>query len=187
MRYKYRTRAFTLGRYPLGEANASITLLTDEFGVIRARAQGLRRPASKMTVGLQTLAESDIMLVRGKEGWRLVGTVLRNDWARTLSRENAARAGRIADLIRRLSQGEDAEPRLFTIFTAFVSALADSREELGEAAETLAALKALRVLGHDDGELSLDGQFSAATLASVAKERTASIARVNAGIYASGL
>ena len=50
-----------LARTPLAEASASLLLLTEEFGLARARAQGVRKPGAKMAGALATLAESDVI------------------------------------------------------------------------------------------------------------------------------
>jgi recombinational DNA repair protein (RecF pathway) len=64
MRHKYSTTAIVLSRTPLAEASALVTLLTADVGLIRARAQGVRKPGAKMASALQTLIESDVMLLR---------------------------------------------------------------------------------------------------------------------------
>mgnify|MGYP001567250827 CR=1 FL=1 len=76
MRYKYETRGIVLSRAPSGEANAFITLITPELGLVRARAQGVRKPGAKLAAALATFAESSLVLVRGKEDWRIAGAVL---------------------------------------------------------------------------------------------------------------
>lgn len=177
-----------LARYPLGEANSSVTLASDEFGIIRARAQGMHASRSKMAAGLQTLAESDVMLIRGKDGWRLTGAILNTSWATQLPMTSRVRAARIADLARRLSHGEYAEPRLYFVISAFIEALPGLSEEEGEAAEALAALRILHILGHDDGVLpgELNG-YESETLALVLENRKKYVVRVNNGIAASDL
>lgn len=188
MRHKYTTPALVLARRAHGEADGLVTLATSDFGVIRARATGLRKTGSKMSVGLQTFTESDVMLVRGKEGWRLTGAIPVAPWALSLGHEERERAGRISELIVRLSQGEDAEPRLFSILKAFMEILPTLPQADADAAECLAALRVLRVLGHDAGELPGDFQdFGEDALREVAEGRKGYIARVNTGILASGL
>ena len=46
-----------LSRAPKGEANASIVLLTQDIGLVRARAQGVRRSGAKLAAALATFAE----------------------------------------------------------------------------------------------------------------------------------
>jgi len=189
MRVKYSTDAIALGRLPLSEASALVTLLTAEFGIIRARSQGLRKPGAKMGAGLQTLAESDVTLLKGKEGWRLAGSILVKDWAHELARPARLRAGRVAELLLRFVQGESNDQVFFTIFVHFVSALPALSEEEQDAAECLAVLRILRALGLDAGEIpgKGDDDYSDTARAAILKNRKEYIARINKGIAASGL
>ena len=194
MRHKYATPSIVLSRTPLSEASALITLLTSEVGLIRARAQGIRKPGAKMASALQTLVESDVMLLRGKEGWRLAGALHSTDWFGKLSRPARLRAGRIASLLLRLVHGEisDTTPVLYTIFLQFLttlSELSESDEVLADAAECLAALRILHALGVDAGEVpgGLAGDFTLDTLEGITNDRADVILRINRGIVASGL
>ena len=72
--------------------------------------------------------------------------------------------------------------------TGFFEALATLPEETYEAAEALAALRVLAVLGLDAGEIpGTASVFTPTVLAPVQKARTDYIARINHGIAASGL
>ena len=175
-------------RAPHGEASVSVALLTSEFGLVRARAQGVRKPGAKLAPALQTLAECDAILVRGKDGWRLSGALLVCNWASTLDHNARKRAGRLATLIARLMHGESADSAPFQVFRAFIAALPTLTEEEQDAAECLAALRILSSLGLDAGELpGGEGMYDDAGLAAVSADRTAYVARVNRGIAASGL
>jgi recombinational DNA repair protein (RecF pathway) len=189
MRHKYTTAAIALARAPLSEASALVTLLTGEFGLIRARSQGLRKPGAKMGAGLQTLAESDVTLLKGKEGWRLAGSILARDWSRTLPPGARARAARVAELLLRLVRGEVEDPALFTIYTNFISALAPLPEEEQDAAECLAVLRMLRSLGLDAGDIpgTSDADYGETARTVILENRKEFITRINRGITASGL
>src|SRR3989338_714111 len=76
MRHKYETRGIVLSRSPVGEAIPFVTLLTPELGLVRALAQSIRKPNAKLASALTTFAESSVVLVRGRDGWRLSGAVL---------------------------------------------------------------------------------------------------------------
>lgn len=185
MRHKYETRGIVLSRAPLGEANAFITLLTPELGLVRVRAQGIRVPGAKLAAALATFAESSVVLVRGREGWRLAGAVLEENWFKRLQCASARqRAARISGLLLRLIAGEAYDPTLFPIAIGFFRALSELPEHMHEAVEMLAALQILAALGLDVGDIPSD----ASTLfVAVAKERAQYIARINHGIVASGL
>ena len=186
MRHKYETPCIVLARTPLGEANALLTLLTREVGLLRARAQGLRKPGAKLAPALTTLAESDVVLVRGIEGWRISGAVLTAPRFKEIGALSRIRAARVAELLVRLVPGEEADPRLFHIFAGFLATLVDQEEPEHDAAECLAVLQILSVLGLDSGELP-HGAYSPTTLQEVREQRPSLIMRINRGIAASGL
>jgi recombinational DNA repair protein (RecF pathway) len=189
MRHRYDTHSIVLARTGLGEVSVLVTLLTPELGLLRARAQGVRSSGAKLASALTTFSESAVILVRGKEGWRLAGAVAEVDWFTRLSdpgvRERAARVG---TLLLRLVAGEGGDPALFRIMKSYFEALSHLPLELHEAAEVLAVLRLLEVLGLDTGEtLGSPDEFSPELLREVSKDRAGYIARINAGIAASGL
>lgn len=192
MRHKYETRGIVLSRTPVGEANALIAILTPEVGLVRARAQGVRRSGAKLSASLATFAESDLVLVRGKEWWRIAGAVLQTNWFQQMSSAARKRAARVTGLLLRLVAGEVHDPALFSILVGFFKVLtnppAGGPEELHAAAEMLAVLRVLAVLGLDAGEIpgELD-LFTIPILTEVAEQRATYLARINHGIEASGL
>jgi len=190
MRHKYQTRGIILGRSPVGEASVFVTVLAGELGLVRALAQSARRSGAKLASALATLVESDVVLVHGKDGWRLAGAVLVENWFERLG--NAARRGRaarVSGLLTRLVAGETPDPSLFALFSGFLTALASTPLSEHETAEILAALRLLAVLGFDAGEIpgETPGDYTSATLAAVALMRREAIGRINHGIAASGL
>lgn len=189
VRHKYETRGIILARSPLGEASAFVTLLTNELGLVRARAQGVRRSGAKLAAALTTYAESRLILVRGREGWRVSGAVLETPWFERI-RDAAARdaAARMSGLLVRLVAGETHDQRLFLITVRFFGALETLPEDARDVAEILAVLRILAVLGFDAGSIPGGGEvFSSEALAEVAKGRVDYVARINRGIVASGL
>lgn len=166
-----------------------MSLLTEGLGLVRVRAQGLRRSGAKLAASLATFAESNVVLVRGKEGWRATGAVLGENWFANMG-ESAPRhrAARISGLLIRLVPGETHDPHLFHIMKGFFQALSVLPSEAHDAAEALAALRILAVLGLDTadipGEVSV---FTPPVLDSIAAERSLYVARINRGIAASGL
>ncbi len=189
MRHKYTTRAIVLARVPSGEATALVTLLTEDLGLMRVRAQSLRKPGAKLAPALVTFAESNLMLVRGKEGWRLTGAVLEENWARRLTDPDARRsAARVSGLLLRLVAGEAHDLALFHTLRSFFDTLTTLSAEDREAAEIIAVLQILAELGLDDGELPEGAvAFAPEALSAVRARRTQYIARINHDITASGL
>jgi len=186
MRHKYATPAIVLSRTPLSEAGMLATLITTEFGLIRARAEGVRRPGAKLAHALQTLDESEISLVRGKDGWRLTGAILSHDHFHDLTPKGRSRAARLASLLLRLVHGESADAPLFAIFRDFLAALPPLPEDEQDGAEVLAALRLLSALGLDSGANPPEG-YGADALADALGKRGEYVKRINRGITASGL
>lgn len=163
-----------------------MNLLTPDLGLVRALVQGVRKPSAKLGSALQTLCEADVMLVRGKEGWRLPNAVLASNWFTLLGRPARLRAGRVASLLLRLVTGESADPSLFHTYREFLSTLEALSPDEQDAAECLAALKIVRALGLDDGELP-SHSFDGASLQPIIADRRSIVTRINRGLAASGL
>jgi len=181
MRHKYETRGIVLSRTSAGETNALITIITEDVGLVRARAQGVRRSGAKLAAALATFAESSFVLVRGNEGWRVAGAVLQDNWFERIKNSGArARAARVSGLLLRLVAGEETDSIIFPIVTDFFKSLTALSEDLHEAVEILAVLRILAVLGLDKGEIPKE-------LSIIVEKRTQFIARINQGIEASGL
>lgn len=189
MRHKYATDAIVLARYPLGEASVSLALLTKEFGLIKARAQGLRKSGAKLAPALQTLSAASVNLVRGREGWRLTGALSTESYVQILTPQGRERAGRVATLILRLLSGEHREPLAYQVANELLRALTTLSEEDADAAEIAAALYVLRLSGVDAGERipDPDGMYGPAALSYVREHERDLIVRINHGIEASGL
>jgi len=187
MRHTYDTRAIALGRVPVGEATALIALLTEDLGLVYARAQSVRRPGAKLAAPLATLAESAVALVRGKEQWRVSGAVLAESWFVRLPGGSRASAARLVALLARLVPVESRDPRLFVLVRGALRALAEGGDGRQESIETLATLRLLAVLGlaaYDAGSVD---DYARTTLDRAAAERQALIALIDAGLAASGL
>lgn len=189
MRHKYETRGMVLSRTPLGEMSALVTLITPGLGLVRARAQSVRRPGAKLACALTTFAESSLVLVRGKESWRIAGAVLEENWfERMQCAVPRTRASRITGLVLQLVADETHDLGLFPILSNYFKALAVLPEEEQEVVEVLAALRILSALGLDAGTIPGEpSSFSSTDLEVIKKNRTAYIARINNGIAASGL
>jgi hypothetical protein len=111
--------------------------------------------------------------------------VLGKNWFKELPAAARVRAGRIALLILRLVHGETADPELFHAFQEFLNALPNLSETEQDAAECLAALRIVRTLGLDAGDVP--SGFTSESLSQISNDRTAIILRINHGLAASGL
>ncbi|MDP2665123.1 MAG: recombination protein O N-terminal domain-containing protein [bacterium] len=189
MRHKYETRGIVLSRSTVGESSAFVMLLTSELGLVRALAQSVRKPQAKLASALATFAESQLVLVRGRDGWRVAGAVLEENWFSKLrNADTHKRADRVSGLLLRLVTGEAHDPALFEILRGFFGALSGLPEDIHEAAEMLVVLRMLATLGLDEGMIPGDAsEFTLPLLALVAEDRVNYLTRINRGINASGL
>ena len=62
----YETEAVILSSTSISEVSRVYTLLTRDFGIILARAEGVRKSSSKFRYVLQNLSLASLSLVRGK-------------------------------------------------------------------------------------------------------------------------
>lgn len=109
----YTTKAHLLHATQLSEHDILFSVMTEEFGLIRARATGARKEDSKLRYTLQVGSYTSLSLVQGKAGWRITGAVLIEEPSRTTI-TLFARLSRLAD---RLIQGPERNDALFDIFS----------------------------------------------------------------------
>lgn len=175
MRHKYVTRGIVLRRGAARESGLVLTLLTEDFGLVRAKAEGLRKPGAKLASALQTLCESDVTLVRGKDGWRITGALLAVNRFHLLSTDARATAARVASLFLRLMPEGAQEQGFLSLYRTLLIELETLPLAEHDTAECRAALNLLVLLGLDAG----------AEMESL--PRNDLVVRINKGIAASGL
>lgn len=188
MRHKYQTQGICIGRREHGEANVVVSVLTRELGLVRARVQGVRKTGAKLASGIRTLSVSTVTLVRGKEGWRLVGALLESDQVRACSASGREVLGRVASLIERLAHGESSDVRMYDVYRTLMQEIERVPDFEYDTYEYLTLLYILTLHGVEGGE-GLEGTFSFSPndIDFVKQNHKSMISRINAGIHASGL
>lgn len=147
----YTTEALVIDYHNFGESNRWYYLLTPDFGLVMARAQGIRELRSKLRGHLSLFALAQISLVRGREYWHLVGAEIFTDHDYSaVGGKRYQTIARVAGLLRRLLPEAGAEPELFTLvkngFHKIATGSADSLNLY--AAEVILVWHILRQLGH---------------------------------------
>jgi len=156
----YSTRGFILASAPSGEAGKTYFIYTEQFGLLRAHAQGVRHLKSKLRYNLEDYGFAIFSLVRGKEFWRVTGAVAEgNAGTMPLAGQDMLKVrARILSFIRRLVQGEERNDELFAVLLELFSAefaQVSGREGL-LGFETRILARCLAALGYVDLTL-LDG------------------------------
>jgi recombinational DNA repair protein (RecF pathway) len=137
----YTTRAFVLGSQESGEASKIYSFYTEDFGLVRAKAQSSRLVISKLRFHLEDFSFGTFSFVRGKELWRVTGAE-KVEGKPDRKRESA----RVLALVKRLVHGEEPNAGLFSALLALSdathpsAALAPADFELKVLTEALSAL-----------------------------------------------
>lgn len=105
----YTTKGIVLSERPVREADRIYSILTRDFGLVRATALGSRKEVSKLRGHIEPFSLANISLVRGKEHWRATSAEYIHKISATLG------VAKPLSLLEKLVQGEDAHPELFDI------------------------------------------------------------------------
>ena len=122
----YTTPGFIIGSGQYGEAGKLISIFTRDLGLVKVVAQGIRFEKSKLRYHTKDYSFGIFSLVRGKEVWRLTSAqaLLASSLSTPISSQNIfvtnneAFWARIALLLRRFLQGEEANEKLFETISA---------------------------------------------------------------------
>ncbi len=180
----YTTKAIILKSSNVGEANKLYFLLTKDFGLIFASAQGIRLEKSKLKGHLQDFNISNVSLVKGRDFWRIVsadrerGPEFLNNQNKTFIVKN------VFSLLLRLIQGEEKNEEIFNYIEEFYEFICKS--EVSDInlknLETMAVLKVLHSLGYFKKNFSdylNDEKISEENLNSFESKRKSAIIEIN--------
>jgi DNA repair protein RecO len=148
----YNTQGFIIESTPRGEANKMYLIFTEELGMVRASAQGVRLLKSKLRFALQDLSFARISLVRGKDMWKL--TNAKAEWSvynqHKDHKEILYAGAQILNLLKRLIPGEEKNEKLFEyVKNAFLFLHEhELNKEQASAFERLIVLNVLHFLGY---------------------------------------
>lgn len=148
----HSTEGFVLKSIAKGEADRFYTVLTRDFGLIRAEGQGVRKIDSKLRHALQDFSLIKLSIVRGREKWRITNVSFeRNIFTDLHDNIHAIQlVARIFALIARLLSGEEKNEQLFEHLKNGLVFLADNRPtgQFLQNAEYLLVLRILHTLGY---------------------------------------
>ena len=128
MYQKYQTEAVVLGGRDIGECDRAVALFTRDFGLVWARATGVRKEVSKMRCAVPLHAVAQVALVKGKSGWRLAGAISLAAPLRAAEPSGLAVFARIAMLVTRLVTGEERNEYLYDTLVSAHTALAQNAD-----------------------------------------------------------
>ncbi len=139
------TDAVILTRRNDREADALFMLYTHTHGLIVARAQGACKESSKLRYTLRELSVVHVSLVRTRAHWRIVGAL---PVCAVRERAALACAARVAHLVIRLVQHDEADTTLFTLLRAGFCALEHAPNTSTPNVEALLVARVMHTLGY---------------------------------------
>ena len=122
----YQTEAWVLGGIDVKEDSRFIDMFTQDLGLVRGFAQGVRKLRSKLRYGLRDFSRVNISLVKGREIWRIVGVEVIDRINRSSHEEDLEIIARIFSLMRRLIKGEEKDMVLYYDINAAIDYLTKS-------------------------------------------------------------
>lgn len=160
----HHTNALILSSGQYGEADAIVTLFTEDFGRVHARAIGVRKEASKLRFALQPYSYAKVALVRGREVWRLTGAQIQHSLFYDCPADMQPTLLRVTSLLKRLVHGEEAHPELFVFLSESLhpQTLSSLTKEDRELLEIYIVFRVVTMLGYGSEDLI---QFEQGSLA----------------------
>lgn len=187
---KHHTKGIVLSNQIVGDESALIMILAEDFGLISARAQGAKKPHSRLRPHLQSFSYGDFSLVHGKAGWKLVGAKALENFFEVFknSETKLAIAANVLNLVRKLV-GEESDTKIFQVVSDFLLFIKNAEEEDLKTAECLVLLKILHALGYmrHDPELALpitSLEISRSDLSLISPRRAQIVALINESLKA---
>lgn len=146
----YTTKAIIIKSIPIAEANKLYFLLTEDFGLIKATAQGIRLSKSKLKGHLQDFYFSKIFFVKGRELWRITSSevIFQENFLRDSNKIYIIK--NIFSILLRLIHGEERNQNLFECVEKLYLFLLENNIDTEDSknVETIVVLRILNTLGY---------------------------------------
>lgn len=146
----YTTKSIILKSVQIGEANKLYFLLTEDFGLIKATAQGIRLLKSKLKGHLQDFYFSKISFVKGKELWRITSSevICQENFLRDSNKIYIVK--NIFSILLRLIHGEERNQNLFGCVEKLYLFLLENNINIEDSKniESITVLRILNILGY---------------------------------------
>jgi len=191
----YNTEGIILDSYENGETSRTFLIFTARFGLIYARAQGVREIKSKLRYALQDLSYVYVSLVYGRGGWRITSAeYISTFYPTSLDVDMQEVLSNARMLLRRLLKGEEDSQDLFEIVRsgfAYALSLSGKKEDI-RTLEIVLMARVLNNLGYfapsNELEEIINGKgWTKNTLAYANKKRSLIVPMINTAIRESHL
>ncbi len=145
----YKAEGIVIRRQALGEADRVVTLLTREYGKLRAAARGVRRTTSRLGARVEPFTHARFLLAKGKT----LDVIAQIDVVEAFAGIRAglhrtAYGAFVAELVDRFLPERDRHEAVFTLVRTTLGALASSGEDDAELLAVWFALHLADLLGY---------------------------------------
>ena len=158
----YKSEGIVLGSSDFSEANKFIYIFTEEFGLISATAQSVRQIKSKLRSSLQKFSIVNLVLIRGRETWRITNTEFKQNLYYEFRQENKKLKVviNVLFLVKKLLAGEKHNEKLYKIIRKTFSFFEKNNLNPSEisAFENILLIRILHNLGYFDVGKQIRGQ-----------------------------
>ena len=129
MTQTYKATGINLKGMPLGEADRLVTILTPEFGLIRAVAPGARKHKSKLRGRCELFVVNQLLIVEGRSLDKIIQAETIESYP-GLSRnlEKLAASQYLAELVLALALSEEPQPELYELLTEHLRRIESSQD-----------------------------------------------------------
>ena len=114
----YKATGINLKGMPLGEADRLVTILTPEFGLIRAVAPGARKHKSKLRGRCELFVVNQLLIAKGRSLDKIIqADTLESYPGLSRNLEKLAASQYLAELVLALALSEEPQPELYELLT----------------------------------------------------------------------
>ncbi|MDY7012201.1 MAG: DNA repair protein RecO [Cyanobacteriota bacterium] len=144
MAQTYRATGINLKSMPLGETDRLVTVLTSEYGLVRAVAPGARKQKSKLRGRTEPFVVNELLIIKGRSLDKIVQAETRESYpglSRDLGKLSAGQY--LAELVLSLGLSEQPQPELYDLFNEHlhrIEGLPNARTDSSAAANLLARI-----------------------------------------------
>lgn len=158
MHHIFHTEGIILGSGNYGEAGKYYKVLTPDFGLVFASAQGVRKISSKLRFVLQDYSYIKIDLLKGRDMWRITSASKSGELQGFRENNQAMLVFvNISNLLIRLLAGEEVNEKLFRNLFEGLKILEKEKDiEKIKNIEIILVLRVLHQLGYVGGGFGVD-------------------------------
>lgn len=184
----YTTKAFVISSENTGESDKTFFLFTKDLGLVRGRADGIRKLSSKLRFVLSDFAFCEVSFVAGKHGWKIVNSAPIHDFFPEISKSESK--VKVLRLLKKVCPQDEPDEFLFNeILNGFLY-LEKNTETENKNLEALLLMKVLSRLGYWADQERFDfvkNSFEKQTLETIEENKKEIIKELNKSLRATQL